>query len=463
MPTTGRSRRPARSAAVIATVLAWAVGTLGVLQPATAADAGRPAAGRPLTVRPVPWVTRLVSMRMPLPTSKCVSWFGVHCYTPAQYRRAYGLDGLYSAGITGRGRTIVVVDSFGSPTIRADLGVFDRRFGIPDPNLWIIRSNKIPPFNRNDPAMVSWAAETTLDVEYAHAVAPGARIVLLETPVAETEGVTGFPEMMRAEQTLINRGIGDVISQSFGATENTFPGFAWGDYSSLAKLRYAFADAWAHRVTVLAASGDFGATDAELDGQTLYPFRVNSWPSTDPLVTAVGGARLRLDNAGSRTGPDVAWNDGFGAVGGGRSAVFSRPPFQDGVRAVVGDRRGTPDISMSGSVDGGCWVYQSFDPSGGGWDILGGTSEATPLFAGIVALAGQLAGHRLGDINPALYRLGQLSRAPGVPMNTGIVDITAGNNSFAGITGFSATSGYDLASGWGTIDAASFVRALAQF
>lgn len=462
MPTTGRRRRPARSALVIATGLACATGALTARPSAAAAHPGW-ATGRPVpAVRPVPSVTTLARTGTPLPTWKCVDWFAIHCYTPGQYRRAYGLGGLYSQGITGRGRTIVVVDSFGSPTIRADLGVFDRQFGIHDPNLWIIRSGKIPPFDPNDPAMLSWAAETTLDVEYAHAVAPDARIVLLETPVAETEGVTGFPEMMRAEQALINRGIGDVISQSFGATENTFPGFARGDYSSLGDLRYAFAGARAHRVTVLAASGDFGATDAELDGQTLYPFPVSSWPSTDPLVTAVGGARLSLDNTGSRIGPDVAWNDGFGAAGGGRSAVFSRPAFQDGVRGVVGGRRGTPDISMSGSVDGGCWVYQSFSPSGGGWDVLGGTSEATPLFAGIVALADQVAGHRLGDINPALYRLGELSHVPHAGIKTGIVDITAGNNSFAGITGFSAASGYDLASGWGTIDAADFVRALAQ-
>ena len=114
--------------------------------------------------------------------------------------------------------------------------------------------------------MVGWAEETTLDVEYAHSIAPGAKIVLAETPVAETEGVTGFPEMMNAEQSLINRGIGDVITQSFGATENTFPGFSSGDFSSLLNLRYAFKDALAHRVTVLGASGDDGATDDESDG-----------------------------------------------------------------------------------------------------------------------------------------------------------------------------------------------------
>jgi len=445
--------------------VAGATMMLAALPSAPAARVMHRPAAMAATVRPVPAVTGLVNTRVqfpsPLPTSQCVSSFGIHCYTPVQYRQAYQLGGLYSGGITGQGRTIVIVDSFGSPTIRDDLHVFDKHFGFPDASLQIQPFGQIPPFNPRDPTMLGWAAETTLDVEYAHAIAPGARIVLAETPVAETEGVTGFPEMMNAEQTLINRGVGDVISQSFGATENTFPGFAQGDYSSLLSLRYAFKNAWAHRVTVLAASGDFGATDAEQDGQTLYPFPVNSWPSADPLVTSVGGAQLSLDNAGGRVQPDVVWNDGFGASGGGRSAVFSRPPFQNGVRAVVGDSRGTPDISMSAAVDGGCWIYQSFGSSAG-WDILGGTSEATPIFAGVVALADQLAGRRLGDINPALYLLGQLGRAPHIPLSTGIADITTGNNSFAGVMGFTAADGYDLASGWGTIDATAFVRALAR-
>src|SRR6266481_4299639 len=150
-----------------------------------------------------------------------------------------------------------------------------------------------------------------------HSIAPGGKIVLAETPVAEVEGTSGFPEMMAAEKSLIDRGIGDVITQSFGATENTFPGFDSGNFSSLLNLRFAFKDALAHGVTVLASSGDDGATNAEADASTLYPFRVNSWPSSDPLVTSIGGTQLNLDNNGSRLSPDVVWNDGDGAGGGG--------------------------------------------------------------------------------------------------------------------------------------------------
>jgi subtilase family serine protease len=394
----------------------------------------------------------------PLPTSQCQTVYGINCYTPLQYRVAYDLNPLYAKGITGAGRTIVIVDSFGSPTIQADLHVFDTQFGLPDPTLVIDKFGDVPPFDPTNSTMVGWAEETTLDVEYAHSIAPGAKIVLAETPVAETEGVTGLPEMMNAEQTLINQGVGDVITQSFGATENTFPGFDQGDYSSLLNLRYAFKDAQQHGVTVLASSGDAGATNDEADGATLYPYPVNSWPSSDPLVTSIGGTQLTLNDAGTRLSPDVVWNDGYGAGGGGLSAVFSRPLYQLGVTGVVDHKRGTPDISMSAAVNGGAWVYFTFTSPG--WHIIGGTSEASPMFSGIVALADQYAHRRLGLINPALYTLGALSRV-GVP-GTGIVDVTSGNNSFGGVTGYTATRGYDLASGWGTIDAARFVPALAR-
>jgi subtilase family serine protease len=379
-----------------------------------------------------------------------------------QYHTAYDLNALYHEGITGAGRTIVIVDSFGSPTIRSDIATFDAQFGLPPLNLTIDKFGTIPPFDPTNSTMVGWAIETSLDVEYAHSIAPGAKIVLAETPVAEEEGTSGFPEMMDAEQSLINQGVGDVISQSFGATENTFPGFSQGNYSSLLDLRYAFKDALAHHVTVLAASGDEGVTNDEADGTTLYPYPVNSWPSADPLVTSVGGSQLYLDNNGNRLQPDSVWNDGFGAGGGGDSAVFSRPLFQLGVAKVVGNHRGTPDISMSAAVNGAAWAYWSFAGDGApGWELVGGTSEASPIFSGIVALADQLAGHRLGWINPDLYLLGALSQH--TRAQTGIVDITAGNNSFGGVTGYSAAPGYDLASGWGTIDACKFVHALAHF
>jgi subtilase family serine protease len=470
----GRAASRGRSTLLRTGLPVVAVGGLAALSMAvpaasvTAASTARVSSVHPDVVGPI---LKTSQFPAPVTTAECQAELGINCYTPVQYRVAYNLNPLYSGAATGRaitgaGETIVIVDSFGSPTIASDLHTFDTQFGFPDPVLQIDKFGNVPPFDPTNSTMVGWAEETSLDVEYAHSIAPGAKIILAETPVAETEGTTGFPEMMAAEDSLIKSGQADVISQSFGATENTFPGFSSGNFSSLLDLRYAFKDAAAHGVTVLAGSGDEGVTNFESDGETLYPMRVTSWPASDPLVTAVGGTQLDLDQAGNKLEPDVVWNDGFGASGGGTSAIFSRPLYQIGVSKVVGKSRGVPDISMSAAVNGGAWVYMSFagiespgvsDP---GWYIFGGTSEATPIMSGIVALADQQAGHRLGLINPALYLLGGLQKA-GVP-GTGIVSVTSGNNSFGGVTGFNATAGYNLATGWGTINAAKFVPALAR-
>jgi len=103
----------------------------------------------------------------PLSTTDCLAQIGIHCYSPVQYRNAYDLNPLYAHGITGAGRTIVIVDSFGSPTIQADLEAFDAQWGFPNTTVQIERAGVIPPFDPNDDTMVGWAQETTLDVEYA--------------------------------------------------------------------------------------------------------------------------------------------------------------------------------------------------------------------------------------------------------------------------------------------------------
>jgi subtilase family serine protease len=409
----------------------------------------------------------------PPSTAQCEAQFQVACYTPAQIQQAYGLPALYANGITGAGRTIVIVDSYGSPTIGHDLAVFDKTFGLPaPPSLNVIQpAGPVPPYNNN---FAGWAGETTLDVEYAHTVAPGANILLVETPTSENEGTTGFPQIVQAEQYVIDHGLGDVISQSFSATEQTFP-----TPESLLALRSAYLDADLHHVTVLAASGDSGAADVKFNGTSYYKFPVTSWPDSDPLVTGVGGTQLILDAKGNHTSPDVVWNDTYNvptqkfiygnagpnplAGGGGLSIIFPRPKYQNSVKAVVGSQRGVPDISMSAACNGAVDTYQSFAGQTPGWYPVCGTSEATPLFSGIVALADQVAGHRLGLINPALYAMSAAS-------DPGIVDVTSGNNTVTfpqngsehTVTGFTAQPGYDLASGVGTVDASTFVPELAQ-
>lgn len=407
-------------------------------------------------VRPVPAVTGHIVpdslSAAPPTTASCEAQFRIACYSPVQYAEAYGVHKAWNNGYAGSGRTIVIVDAFGSPTIQHDLSTFDKAFGLPAPPSFTVIApvGAVPPYD-NSSDRQGWAFETSLDVEYAHAIAPDAKIVLVTTPVTETEGVQGFPQIVAAENYVIDHGIGDVITQSFSATEQTFP-----SKKVLEGLRSAFFNARKKGVTVLASSGDNGATSQTKDGSGLYKYRVNSWPSADPLVTSIGGTMLHLDAKGVRTAPDEVWNDGYGAGGGGKSAFFARPVYQDAVRSVVGDQRGTPDISMSAAVDGAAIVYLSFIPGQAGYHLTGGTSEASPLFSGVVAIAAQMHGGRLGDINPALYALGQST------VRTGLVDVTKGNINFGGVKGYPATAGYDLASGWGTVDVTPFATALSQ-
>jgi subtilase family serine protease len=411
-------------------------------------------------------VTASQRFAQPPTTTECVQQVGIPCYQPSQFQQAYNMKSLYSRGLDGTGQTIVIVDSFGSPTIEQDLHTFDQSFGLPDPSLKIIQPDgPVPAWNPRDSTMTGWGVETSLDVEYAHAMAPGANILLVETPVAETEGTVGFPEIVQAENYVINHNLGDVITQSFGATEETFP-----SAQSILKLRSAYKNANRHHVTVLASSGDTGVSNYQFNGSDYYPFRVTAWPSTDPLVTSVGGTQLHLDEQGNRTAPDSVWNDqdlfGSPAAGsGGDSHVFSRPGFQRSVAGIVGAQRGTPDVSLSAAVNGAALVYLS-EPAADqppGWYLIGGTSEASPLFSGLVAVADQAAGHRLGRLNPTLYKLG--SGSPG------LTDVTHGNNTVTftyqtgksvTVPGYDAVPGYDMASGLGTPDGAALVNALAH-
>jgi subtilase family serine protease len=401
------------------------------------ASAGRPAAQSPAArpSSPAPSVGQPPSVAL----------------SPAQLTKAYNLGPLEQRGIDGAGQTIVIVDSFGSPTIAADLASFDSAFGLRAPaSLKVIQPAGPVPAYRDTTTRSGWASETSMDVEWAHAMAPAAAIVLAETPTAETEGPAGFPQIVAAENYVIQHHLGQIISQSFGATEETFSSPA-----QLLALRGPYELAARDHVTVLAASGDNGSSGETTDMRTVYNRPVVEWPASDPLVTAVGGTQLKLGIDGQRLAPDIAWN----LSGGGRSAIFARPSYQNGVASVTGSHRGIPDISMDASCSSPVAVYGTF-LGGGGWQTSCGTSLATPLMAGIVALADQVAGHPLGLINPALYKM-SAARSPA------ITDILAGDNAVRGanggtVPGFRATPGYDLASGTGTVNGAVFVPELAH-
>jgi subtilase family serine protease len=381
---------------------------------------------------------------------------GMTALTPAQLRRAYDVDPLLRRGVDGRGQTIVIVDPFGSPSIAHDLAYFDQEFGLPaPPSLKVIQpTGPVPPY-RPTPNRATAAAETTLDVEAAHVMAPGASLLVVETNKVELEGRTGFPQIVAAEKYVIRHHLGGVISQSFGATEQTFASAA-----GLRSLRGSFllAARPAYRVTVLAATGDTGAAGYTYSMAGVFPSPAVSWPASDPLVTAVGGTELNLSPAGRRRSQDVAWPQG----GGGRSSVFARPAYQQGLPGVTAAHRVIPDIAMDGSCESGMAAFgvgQSALPKPG-WFVACGTSLSTPLLAGLVALAGQQAGHSLGLINPALYRMAAAH-------DRGIVDVRRGDNSYPlsgspSVHGFTAGPGYDLTTGVGTVDAAYFVPDLAR-
>jgi len=420
------------------------------------------------TVRPSGLHRVFVGRSVPT-TADCEQAFKIACYAPAQIQTAYDMAPLYAANLDGTGATIAIVDAFGSPTIKRDLEQFDGSFGVPAPPGFqiITPAGPIPPFDKHDGTMRGWAGETTLDVEWAHAMAPGANILLVETPIPETKGVEGFPEIVKAENYVIDNGLADVISQSFGATEPTFPNAA-----ALTDLRSAVQNAEVRGVTMLASSGDAGSSGPSDAHGAYYPIPTVGWPASDPLVTAVGGTHLQLGADGNRTAPDEVWNESFNktiagpkpspiAGGGGVSMFFDRPNFQDGVASTTGIRRGIPDISLSAAVDGGVLIYESTPGQKSGFYVAGGTSEASPLFSGVVAIAVQKAGHALGFLNPTLY---------GLTAGSGIVDVTIGDNhvAFVGkkgrrvtVPGYQAVTGFDLASGLGTVDGALLVNALA--
>ena len=456
--------RSFRIGALTATIVAAA--PLALMAPLSGVAVGAATA----TAVPVPMSHDLVhhTFTAPPTTADCEAQVGVACYNPAQFQKAYNLGPLYKKGLDGTGTTIAVIDSFGNPKALSDLKAFDKAFGLPDPPKFTViqPAGAVPPFDNTNPDMTGWAVETNLDVQYAHAMAPGAKILLVETPVAETEGTVGFPQIVKAENYVIKHHLADVISQSFGATEQTFP-----SAQSLLNLRSAFKAAAQSGVTVLASSGDDGATDGRApDGSTAYLHRVTSWPASDPLVTSVGGLQYFLDAKGNETKPPTVWNDtallgGLAASGGGRSVIFDRPAFQNSVAGTTGNHRGVPDISLSAAVDGGALVYFGAGVIGpgstAGFHIIGGTSEASPEFAGVIAIAAQKAGHGLGPINAAIYRLHSQHAS-------GLVDITTGTNTVTftqggsehTVKGFDARPGYDLSSGVGGIDGAKFVPQL---
>ncbi len=421
------------------TVLAMLCGTL--FMGGTSAHAAQSSSGfKSNAVSVHPDATKFVPVNS-LPQSNvinCPVVFGIQCYDPQQMQTAYGFDKLYKAGITGKGHTIIIVDAFQAPTIQTDLQFFDKTFGLADPVFKQFMPDGSVPFSYANGNQLGWDQEITLDVEWSHAIAPGANIDLV---LSKTDSDA---DILSAEQFAVDHNLGDVISQSFGENESCVAP------AGLKAEHKLFQEATRKGITLLASAGDSGAAELTCDG-TAEVLAASS-PASDPLVTAVGGTQLHADPHTGVYQSEVTWSPASdvvnGAGGGGFSVLYKRPEFQEGVSGISRSSRGVPDISYNASVNDGVLAFLTIPPIGGNAELVtvfGGTSAGSPQWAGLTVLANQLGGHRVGFINSALYLIGKtgLSRFA-------FHDITVGNNSFDGITGFSAQKGWDAATGWGT-------------
>lgn len=235
-------------------------------------------------------VTRVKGLKLisnsapqPPPTDAfCRSNFGFPCYSPQEMQNAYGITPVLNAGYTGAGQTIVIIDSFGSPTIENDLKVFDAGYGLPDPPSFTVLTplGKVP-FDPKNNAQVGWAFETTLDVEWAHAMAPGASIVLLTSPVDETQGVQGLPEFLFLEQYALDHHLGQIISQSWGTAENNL--LTSEGLQVMNRFQSLYQRAAQQNVTVLASAGDSGTSNVDVNGQP-YNFPTVVFPASSPWL-----------------------------------------------------------------------------------------------------------------------------------------------------------------------------------
>ena len=344
-------------------------------------------------------------------------------YQPSDLQTAYNLTPLYQAGLDGTGTTIAIVDAFGSTTIAQDAQAFASFMGLPPVDLTIVGTPTESNFS-TDPNAV-WATETTLDVEWVHAIAPGAKILLVIAP-------TNFDTDLFAAIATASATPGVVaISNSWGDFESAT------DVASRAATDAVLKMANARGQTVNFSSGDSGNFTINLGYIDV------SYPSGSPYATAIGGVTVALDPS-----QHIAWQTSWGTNltevadrivlgsppldppagiplaggggGGGVSNVYPQPSWQ---RGLGGTRRLQPDISWVADPFTGVEIIFTADAAGDlGIEVIGGTSVSCPMFSGLWGIATQRAHHRLGSAAPRLYRL---------PAGA-ITDVTGGGTPSAG-------------------------------
>jgi subtilase family serine protease len=374
--------------------------------------------------------------------AQCIATYGLACYTPDEIRAAYDIP----ADSTGAGKKIAIIDAYGSPTVQSDLDTFSAIMNIPSTTVHTYCPSGCPKtLTAHKGGPVGWAEETSLDVQWAHAIAPDATINLI---VASNNYGNVLNNAVRYA---IDNNLGDVISMSYGASEGDIPGRA--NNVQLLQSEKLFKEAAAKGISVFASAGDNGT-----EGGAGYP-------ASSPNVTAVGGTNLftTLDGSGTYVGETV-WGDAancplgctigpIGATGGAPSRIFSAPSYQQGVTGY--STRTTSDVSYNASVYTAAMVYLGFLGDNSGLYFFGGTSSGSPQWAAIGAIADQAAGHRLGFLNPTLYSLYGTPR-----YGNDFHDVTSGNNAWDGVPGFDGGTGYDLPTGLGSPDVANLLSDL---
>ncbi|HXI42978.1 MAG TPA: S53 family peptidase [Bryobacteraceae bacterium] len=322
-------------------------------------------------------------------------------YSPSELQAAYNMNPLYGAGLNGAGETVVITDAFGSGTIQQDAQLFSQIYGLPAPNLQVMKGGGL----FHNPHDVGWDVETTLDVEWAHAMAPGANIALV---LADDHA-----SLDEAINYAVVHHLGNTISNSWGSVEGL------GNPAQFHRINRILQMAAAQGIDVNFATGDFG------DFTPLVGFVTVNFPASSPFATGIGGTSLFL-NPDNSIAFQTGWgnnltkianpiaqgssplnpplNEGFNfGAGGGPSLTFARPAFQSGL-SVPGNTRLVPDISLVADPFTGVEIIQTI----GGQafvEVIGGTSLATPMFSGLMAIAAQKAGHGLGQAAPLLYNL----------------------------------------------------------
>ena len=399
------------------------------------------------------------------------------CYAPDQFRVAYGIQPLLNSGIDGRGETVTVLEppelpnqgGAGAPTatavptaggsppagaqpfttdIRTDLAAFDRIFRLPAAQMQAVTTlaGAAPPWQATPDAVQ--------DAEVVHAVAPAAtiRLVLLPASILDS-AANATTDLIDGLQLAVSHT--DVASIGWSLGEHFF------SHAQVAQLNAILRQAATQHVTVTASSGDNGAVSMSYGGN---PVKEVSLPASDPLTLAVGGTTLTANPSTGAYLSETTWNGATGsfsvtpgASGGGFSHLFGRPGYQDGVPGI-GTMRGVPDVAGDANQQGGLPIIMA-GRAGTSVNTAPGTSAATALWAGLVALADQDAHHDLGLVNPAIYRI-----ARGSSYHKAFHDITTGDNLTLGPIShtYHAGPGWDPVTGWGSPNAQTLVPLLAH-